>query len=111
MGDRLGNRGLGHPDRPCRRGDTAQLGRGRKVPELLQGVLHRKIRSCSSSNYISPLLALPSIWGVWNRSKTGKAAMIRTGEQYRESLRDGRQVWINGEKVEDVSIHPAFKPI
>ena len=37
--------------------------------------------------------------------------MIRTGEQYRESLRDGRQVWINGEKVKDVPTHPAFKPI
>ena len=37
--------------------------------------------------------------------------MIRTGEQYRETLRDGRQVWINGEKVKDVTVHPAFKPI
>jgi 4-hydroxyphenylacetate 3-monooxygenase len=37
--------------------------------------------------------------------------MIRTGEQYRESIRDGRQVWINGEKVTDVTTHPAFKPI
>ena len=37
--------------------------------------------------------------------------MIRTGDEYRESIRDGRQVWINGEKVEDVPSHPAFKPI
>ena len=37
--------------------------------------------------------------------------MIRTGEQYRESIRDGREVWIEGEKVEDVTTHPAFKPI
>jgi 4-hydroxyphenylacetate 3-monooxygenase len=37
--------------------------------------------------------------------------MIRTGEQYRESLRDGRQVWINGEKVKDVTTHASFKPI
>ena len=37
--------------------------------------------------------------------------MLRTGEQYRESLRDGRQVWINGERVEDVATHPAFRPI
>jgi 4-hydroxyphenylacetate 3-monooxygenase len=36
--------------------------------------------------------------------------MIRTGEQYRESLRDGRQVWMNGERIKDVSTHPAFKP-
>ena len=37
--------------------------------------------------------------------------MIRTGEQYRESIRDGREVWIDGEKVDDVTTHPAFKPI
>lgn len=37
--------------------------------------------------------------------------MIRTGEQYRESIRDGREVWINGEKVADVTTHPAFKPL
>jgi 4-hydroxyphenylacetate 3-monooxygenase len=36
--------------------------------------------------------------------------MIRTGEQYRESLRDGREVWINGERVKDVTRHPMFKP-
>ncbi len=37
--------------------------------------------------------------------------MIRTGQDYRDSIRDGRQVWINGEKVKDVTVHPAFKPI
>src|SRR5437764_4427345 len=37
--------------------------------------------------------------------------MIRTGEEYRQSLRDGRAVWIDGEKVQDVATHPAFKPI
>ncbi len=37
--------------------------------------------------------------------------MIRTGQEYRESIRDGRQVWINGERVKDVTVHPAFKPI
>lgn len=36
--------------------------------------------------------------------------MIRTGEQYRESIRDGREVWIGGERVKDVTEHPAFKP-
>lgn len=37
--------------------------------------------------------------------------MIRTGTQYRESICDGRQVWVNGEKVEDVATHPMFKPL
>lgn len=36
--------------------------------------------------------------------------MIRTGDEYRESIRDGRQVWIDGEKVDDVTEHPMFKP-
>jgi 4-hydroxyphenylacetate 3-monooxygenase len=37
--------------------------------------------------------------------------MLRTGAQYRESLRDGRQVWINGGRVADVTCHPSFRPI
>ena len=37
--------------------------------------------------------------------------MIRTGDEYRESLRDGREVYIDGDRVEDVTTHPAFKPI
>lgn len=37
--------------------------------------------------------------------------MIRTGAQYRESLQDGRVVFIDGERVEDVTIHPMLKPI
>lgn len=37
--------------------------------------------------------------------------MLRTGNDYLDSIRDGRQVWIDGERVEDVATHPAFKPI
>ncbi len=37
--------------------------------------------------------------------------MIRTGDEYRQGLRDGREVWIDGERVADVTRHPAFKPI
>ncbi len=37
--------------------------------------------------------------------------MIRTGQQYRDSIRDGRQVWINGDRVADVTQHPMFRPI
>ena len=37
--------------------------------------------------------------------------MIRTGTQYRDSIRDGRQVWVNGERVKDVTTHPMFKPL
>ena len=37
--------------------------------------------------------------------------MIRTGEEYRAGLRDGREIWIDGERVTDVTTHAAFKPI
>ncbi len=35
---------------------------------------------------------------------------IRTAEDYRASLRDGRRVYIMGEKVEDVTTHPVLGP-
>ncbi|MCH9019060.1 MAG: 4-hydroxyphenylacetate 3-hydroxylase family protein [Proteobacteria bacterium] len=37
--------------------------------------------------------------------------MLMTGDAYRDSIRDGREVWINGERVENVPAHPLFKPI
>lgn len=37
--------------------------------------------------------------------------MIRTGAEYRDSIRDGRHVYINGERVKDVTTHPMFKPL
>ena len=37
--------------------------------------------------------------------------MIRTGQEYLASLRDGREVYINGTRVKDVSTHPMFKPL
>ena len=37
--------------------------------------------------------------------------MLRTGKEYIESLRDGREVWIDGERVTDVATHPAFAPM
>jgi 4-hydroxyphenylacetate 3-monooxygenase len=32
-----------------------------------------------------------------------------TGAEYLESIRDGREIWIYGEKVKDVTTHPAFR--
>ena len=37
--------------------------------------------------------------------------MIRTGQQYLDSIRDQREVYINGERVKDVTRHPMFKPL
>ena len=32
-----------------------------------------------------------------------------TGRRYIDSLKDGREVWIDGARVDDVTTHPAFK--
>ncbi|MEV0326018.1 4-hydroxyphenylacetate 3-hydroxylase N-terminal domain-containing protein [Micromonospora echinospora] len=32
-----------------------------------------------------------------------------TGAEYVESLRDGREVWLDGERIRDVTTHPAFR--
>jgi 4-hydroxyphenylacetate 3-monooxygenase len=37
--------------------------------------------------------------------------MIRTGRQYLDSLRDGREVYIDGERVRDVTENPMLKPL
>ena len=37
--------------------------------------------------------------------------MIRTGPEYKDSIRGNRDVYINGEKVADVTAHPMFKPL
>ena len=35
---------------------------------------------------------------------------MRTGAEYRESLRDGRRVWVVGEgAIDDVTAHPATR--
>ena len=34
---------------------------------------------------------------------------LYTGAEFLESLRDGREVWIYGERVKDVTVHPAFR--
>ena len=31
-----------------------------------------------------------------------------TGSRYLESLNDGREVWLDGQRVQDVTKHPAF---
>lgn len=36
---------------------------------------------------------------------------IRTGKEYRESLKDGRRIYVNGELVSDVTSYPGFQGI
>jgi len=37
--------------------------------------------------------------------------LIRTGRQYLDSIRDAREVYIDGERVKDLVRHPMFKPL
>ncbi len=37
--------------------------------------------------------------------------MLRTGQQYKDGLQKGREIWMDGEQVKEVTTHPACKPI
>ncbi len=37
--------------------------------------------------------------------------MIRTGAEYLDNIRDGREIYVDGKRVDDVTVHPMFKPI
>lgn len=39
----------------------------------------------------------------------GQAQRPQTGDEFLESLRDGREVWIYGERITDVTQHPAYR--
>src|SRR5260370_37229555 len=39
----------------------------------------------------------------------GPQVLPLTGAQFLESIRDSREVWIYGERVKDVTTHPAFR--
>src|ERR1700761_573540 len=41
--------------------------------------------------------------------QAGTKILPFTGEEYLESLRDGREIWIYGERVKDITTHPAFR--
>src|SRR3981189_2861049 len=45
------------------------------------------------------------------RDRVEATARVRpmTGDEYLESIRDGREIWIYGERVKDVTTHPAFR--
>lgn len=41
--------------------------------------------------------------------ESGSTLKPMTGDEYIESLRDDREVWLHGERVPDVTTHPAFR--
>src|ERR1700722_3256712 len=51
----------------------------------------------------------PSMDRVKSEDAIGAKGRPFTGAEYLESLRDGRQVYVYGERVKDVTTHPAFR--
>jgi hypothetical protein len=50
-----------------------------------------------------------SVWRAFYSKKGDPEVAIITPEQYIESLKDGRLVYCEGERVEDVTEHPILK--
>jgi 4-hydroxyphenylacetate 3-monooxygenase len=48
---------------------------------------------------------------AWERRPVSQLNDVRpmTGDEYLESLRDGREIYVYGERVADVTTHPAFR--
>ena len=55
----------------------------------------------------SPVRLLRRERWLWTTSAGTVTPM--TGAEYLESIRDGREIWAYGERVEDVTTHPAFR--
>src|SRR5437868_14566469 len=51
----------------------------------------------------------PNTAAQTDRSSTPPRTRPMTGAEYLESIRDGREIWIYGERVKDVTTHPAFR--
>jgi 4-hydroxyphenylacetate 3-monooxygenase len=47
--------------------------------------------------------------GIMKVDEEKKTTIPLTGQEYLESLKDGREIWLHGEKVKDVTTHPAFR--
>jgi 4-hydroxyphenylacetate 3-monooxygenase len=56
-----------------------------------------------------PRLGVRRMGRAKSEDAIGQKGRPFTGAEYLESLRDGREVWIYGERVEDVTTHPAFR--
>ena len=48
------------------------------------------------------------MYGLHYQKRNGVVFML-TGQSYLESLNDGRVVYLNGEKIDDVTKHPAYR--
>src|SRR5580765_3120447 len=63
-------------------------------------------------SYILPTYEFRSLGGFSMKDAPATPAVRTrpfTSKEYFESLRDGREIWIYGERVKDVTTHPAFR--
>jgi len=60
--------------------------------------LHRSVRASTSG---CPIL-------LYRCERIPSSVKIRSGDEYVASLRDGRNVWLDGERIADVGSHPAL---
>ena len=56
-------------------------------------------------------LSIRGWWEKWTDSEISSwhAAMVKTGAMHLDALRDGREVILDGERVDDVTRHPAYR--
>ena len=91
-----------------RLGDVARIGGRHHVAELAQGQIHGDYAASENPIKIDRMkvfyrFSVRRASFDPDASSAETRAMIRTGEQYRDGLRDGREVWIDGERVKDVT--------
>lgn len=58
---------------------------------------------------IDPTTVDPTLEPAPATAPDGTTTRPMTGDEYVESLRDDREVWVYGERVKDVTTHPAFR--
>ena len=73
-------------------------------------LLVEQVLPCSASNSrpVHPSSAPTTTAAVGATEEITAAMAVRTGKQYIEGLRDAREVWYHGERVQDVTRFPAF---
>src|ERR1051325_1557479 len=77
------------------------------VPRDVRARLTALARTPSANPYAGT--ALPGEDRMTPEQHIAEPSRPFTGAEYIESLRDGRAVYINGERVRDVTTHPAFR--
>lgn len=72
-------------------------------------IVNEKARNKNDVDCKEPAMTTNDLYTPSTPRDDGRATKPMTGDEYIESLRDGREVFIYGEKVKDVTVHPAFR--